>query len=70
MEIPGYIMEKIRARRGLERGDTSQDNLINSESPLQRLQEVLGWELGDSHWADRILQLAKDCGFYIDNRKG
>lgn len=65
MEIPEHILQKIRQREGLEKDDASQDDRILKMSPSMKLRRIVGWELGDGHWADTILEWAKDCGYKI-----
>lgn len=65
-EIPEYILEKLRAREGLEKGDESLDADIKSRSPMLNFTEVLGWELGDERWAVQLIEWMRGCGIRID----
>lgn len=62
---PEYILEKIRQRNDLEENDKSNDEKFNSMSPIKKLRDVAGWELGDPDWANQFIEWAKDCGFEI-----
>lgn len=65
MNIPEHLMEKIRGRIGLNTDDTSRDAEIKEWTPKQRLRKVVGWELGNEYWADKIMEWAKACGYKI-----
>ncbi len=65
MNIPESLMKKIRGRIDLDADDTSRDAEIKRWTPRQRLRKVVGWELGDENWADKILEWANACGYKI-----
>lgn len=68
-EIPDYILEKLRAREGLEKYDSSLDADIKLRSPMFNFSEVVGWELGDERWADQIVEWMRGCGIKVDSGK-
>lgn len=55
----------MRRRLGLEENDPSRDELIEAMTPMQRLELICGWHLGDPSFASQIIAWAKDAGFTI-----
>ena len=55
-DIPQFMMEMLRGRRGLEDDDTSQDEKIKKMSPEKIVKECTAWQLGDSSWATVIAE--------------
>lgn len=62
---PEHIMKRLRERANLAPDDKSRDAEFDAMSPIEKLRDVVGWELGDHRWADQIVAWAKDCGFLI-----
>ena len=62
MSTPIHILKRLRMRRDLDKNDTSMDQELNDLSPIEKLREIVAWELGDPNWADQILEWAKYCG--------
>lgn len=62
---PEYVLKKIRQRNGLDEQDTSRDAELNAMPPLQKLRDLMGWEMGSPGWADQFITWAKDCGIKI-----
>ena len=66
-KYPGYIMRKLRQRRGLEPDNVSSDEILNNFSPQQAFKEVLSWE-GLINWDETIKEWINDIyGISIDN---
>lgn len=70
MSTPEHILLKIRQRMDLGEDEGRLDHVINDMPPIQKLRAVIGWELGNPHWADVILEWARDCGFEISEPDG
>lgn len=66
-KTPSYILAKLRQRQGLDSTDVSEDARLNALDPMDKLREVLAWEMGDGRWADQFLTWAKDCGIKMDD---
>lgn len=66
METPEYILQKLRQRNCLHIDDKSNDEEFNNMSPLDKLRDVTGWEIGSNDWADQFIEWANDCGFEIN----
>lgn len=69
MNTPEYILQKIRQRNDVYRKDKSRDEEFDRMSPLEKLRNITGWELGDEDLADQFIEWAKDCGFEIKEGK-
>jgi hypothetical protein len=69
MNTPEYILQKIRQRHDVDIKDNSQDAEFEKMSPLEKLRNVTGWELGDTDLADQFVEWAKDCGFEIKEKQ-
>ena len=67
MKSPESIMKMLRQRHGLEEGDTSKDEFLQSLSPIDKLREVLGWEAGCARRAETLISWAQGCGFKISS---
>lgn len=66
-KYPGYIMRKLRQRRGLEPDNVSSDEILNNFSPQQAFKEVLSWE-GLINWDETIKEWINDIyGINIDD---
>lgn len=63
------ILKMIRQRNGVDENDKSIDKEIMEMTPLQKLEDVCGWEFGYSSWATQLLEWAGDCGFKIEEDK-
>lgn len=61
-----YIKE-MRGNLGVKdrENDTDQDARIEAMSPLQRLELLCGWTIGDRAWAQQFINWAEDAGFKI-----
>ena len=66
-QIPEHILKIIRQRLNLGENDKTHDELIAEMSPMDRLRNVTGWELGGREWADTVINWANDCGMEIDD---
>jgi hypothetical protein len=60
-----YYIGDMRQRLGVDKDDTSQDEKIERMRPIERLQLVCGWNLGDPSWATQFIAWAEDSGFKI-----
>ena len=60
IRIPSYIMENLRARRGLEYDDATEDDDILTMSGSEFLDELLSWEglLGYTNSIMEYIELA------------
>ena len=60
IRIPSYIMENLRARRGLEYDDATEDDDILTMSGSEFLDELLSWEglLGYTNTIMEYIELA------------
>ena len=60
IRIPSYIMENLRARRGLEYDDATEDDDILTMSGSEFLDELLSWEglLGYTNAIMEYIELA------------
>lgn len=59
-KYPEYVMTYLRARRGLEPNDTSEDDAINAMSVSEALSEVMAWNGLLGGWAGQIKGWIKD----------
>jgi len=59
----GYI-EEIRQRIGLDKDDTSQDDIILEATPFRRVQLIAGWYLGSEDWANTFKEYCESQGIY------
>jgi hypothetical protein len=59
------LLQNLRQRRDLDETDISQDAQILAMSPHEKLEELCGWELGDTRWANNFLDWARECGFTV-----
>jgi hypothetical protein len=62
MNLPDYMMEMLRGRRGLEPGDKSQDADIGRLSPVDVVRECVAWRIGDPNWATEIALFMDHAG--------
>jgi hypothetical protein len=62
---PEYIISTLRARAHLSNYDKSKDEELRAMSPMDKLRNVIAWEIGDERWADQFITWAKDCGIQI-----
>lgn len=62
VEIPRYLMEKLRQKIGLEKDDTSLDDVILARRPEENLREVCAWEIGSPSWVGTFMSWAADLG--------
>jgi hypothetical protein len=69
VNTPEYILQKIRQRNDVYRKDKSRDEEFDRMSPLEKLRNITGWELGDEDLADQFIEWAKGCGFEIKERQ-
>jgi hypothetical protein len=63
-----YI-EEMRQRLGLEPDDEMCDGRIEKMEPIQRLEMLCGWHIGDPDWAYQFLNWARDAGYKIKERQ-
>jgi hypothetical protein len=56
MNIPEYMLQKLRGRLGLEKDDKSRDEKFYQMSPVKIVKECTAWELGDAGWATIIAE--------------
>lgn len=66
-DTPKHILTKLRQRAGLGSQDSSADAELHAMEPLDKLRNVIAWEIGDPAWADQFLTWAKDCGIQIND---
>jgi hypothetical protein len=59
------ILQILRQRRDLDETDMSQDAKILAMPPIEKLEELFGWELGDPRWANVVLDWMKECGYQV-----
>jgi hypothetical protein len=65
VKTPENILKRLRQRKGFDENECWNDAELDRMSPMEKLREVAGWELGDPSWAGTFIQWAKDCGFEI-----
>ena len=62
MELPEDMKEALRARANIAENDSSEDDIFESMSPDEIVQEVAGWFLGDPGWAGTFKRWFKAVG--------
>ena len=63
-----YIQE-LRQRAGCEEDDTSMDSKNEAMSPIQRVEMIAGWELGDPGWVGRFKDWFESQGLLVVDKK-
>lgn len=66
VEIPEYLLKKLRQRLSLDENDTKKDEYIKNRPPFTNLRELCGWQLGDSSWADEFKMFCEGVGIKLD----
>jgi hypothetical protein len=63
------VLQILRQRRNLDETDMSQDRQILAMTPIEKLEELFGWELGTTDWANIALDWMRECGFQITSEQ-
>jgi len=63
--VPEHILKRLRQRAGLNATDDSQDSDLVAQPPMQKLRNVIAWELCNPSLADDFLTWAKECGIEL-----
>lgn len=59
------LLQNLRQRRDLDETDMSQDAKILAMSPIEKLEELFAWEMGDDRWANTVIDWMRECGFTV-----
>ena len=62
---PDDIMEMLRCRLGLGRGDDSQDDEIMDMDPREAVEEICRWKFGYPGWFDTFEYWINSVGLEI-----
>lgn len=49
----------------LDATDPSKDTEILAMSPIEKLELLFAWEMGDDRWANIVLEWMRECGYEI-----
>lgn len=59
------LLQTLRQRRELDETDASQDSQILALSPIEKLEELFAWTMGDEEWANTVIDWMRECGYQI-----
>jgi hypothetical protein len=59
------LLQNLRERRNLDATDMSQDAQILAMTPIEKLEELFAWEMGDDRWANIVIEWMRECGFSV-----
>jgi hypothetical protein len=59
------VLQILRQRRDLDETDMSQDSQILAMTPIEKLEELFGFELGTVDWANITIDWMRECGFEV-----
>jgi hypothetical protein len=57
------LLQTLRQRLDLDETDPSKDAEILAMTPVEKLEELFGWTMGDDSWAYTVLDWMRECGF-------
>jgi hypothetical protein len=60
-------MHRLRQRQDVDANDMSKDHVINAMTPIEKLEELCGWEMGDERWANVVMDWMLELGFTIQS---
>lgn len=60
--VPPGLLGVLRQRRGLDKDDSSQDDVIAKLTPRQMVEEVCTWFSGSPAWASDISRWMREAG--------
>jgi hypothetical protein len=59
----------LREYSELEEDDSSQDEMLLALPPMERMEMIAGWHLGDPSWANQFKQWFENQGLYLTTNK-
>jgi hypothetical protein len=63
------LLQIIRQRKELDETDASKDAEILAMSPIEKLEELFGWTMGDEDWANIVIDWMRECGYAVAEKE-